>query len=231
AFLGSLAADKIFNGFILSDILSMYILFYSLIFPGIVILGILDSLKGEFWEKIIMSVATSVVYLLLSYLIINNLGNALGINPIGYWGSVLPLFLCIGILFPIFLDRRDQRFNLRINSSGKSILVALVLIALSIIGSYYVIVYDSAFLLFYGFILFVVIVFNFERFPKKSYPIIILSLTIFLVVQHEFSTFYLQGADEHIEYHYARHVIVNNIWDQSLYSNQNSVLPVVLLLP
>lgn len=182
---------------------------YLTFVPGFIIVTLskLNELDG--WETILVSVGISIASLMIVGLLVNELGFLLGISqPL----SLMPLLIVFnslilsgGVLVYLRQDNVKVLGTKDLGLSSVSLLL-IVLPALSILGAFWVNIFDNNILLLLMLIavplLFVIGVVSRRLLPSKLYPFAILMITISLLYHSSLISNYIVpfGSDVPLEY-------------------------------
>ena len=214
--------------------------FLFLIFlPGLLILQVLKLNKLGFTEKVVLSVGLSISFLLLFWLLINNLLLSLGYETPLATISILMSFNLVFIVLAIlgYKTNKEPIFSLpslHLNTSEKAFLIVPVLFpALSILGTHLMKTADNntvlMFMLFLiAFYVLFAALFN-QKFPKRLYPLVIFLISISVLMIHMLRFPHIHGSDVHIEYYLFRTTLNNLHWSIWLHILYDACLSISLL--
>jgi len=213
-------------------------LFLTLL-PGLLILQVLKLNKLGYTEKFVLVVGSSISFLMLFGLLINNLSLDLGYEtPL----AAIPLLLSFNIAFIVLAIvgyelNKSHIFsltNLNLSTSKKAFLIVPILFpALSILGMYVMNTTDNNIILM--FMLFLipiyvafVCIFN-QKFPKRLYPIVIFLISISLLLLMALRSNHIIGVDTHLEYYFFQTTLNNLHWSAFGHSTLDACLAISLL--
>jgi uncharacterized membrane protein len=216
---------------------------YLTFVPGFLILKILDIKKMSLVELFLYSCGLSISILMFTGLIINTVYPYFGItNPLSTFSLIVTLNLETFIL-SIILIRKNHPLNSEINNIlmikkdailTKFKLLLIPLPILSILGAYLYNYYytNSLTLIMLIYLMIIILLIGFEVLPfKKEYPFAIFIITISILLHNTLISTHIWGWDIHLEYYVSNIVINNSAWDSSKFSNLNSMLSIVILIP
>lgn len=233
-------------GIILMDGLGVYIpilrqiipVIYLLFVPGILILRIIRVHKISSSEVLLYSVGLSIASIMLIGFFINLIYPLIRIsNPI----SLLPLIITVSIFVVVlsFLSYlRDKDFSNPDFINFKDLLSPYVLFLflipfLAIFGTYLMNWYKIHILIVVLLVVIslIIILFAFDKIPKKLYPLTIFIISISILFQTSLISNYITGFDIQSEYYLANLVIKNAFWNLNLNADYNNMLSVTMLAP
>lgn len=227
-------------------------IFLALFIPGTIFLRLLN-LPIENWGKIFLyTIGTSLFILILIGFLINTLYPLFGIEtPLSSPSIIISInVFIITFSFLCYLqEKRFKKLNLKelnskinLNISKKNlqnlisipILLPMLILLLSILGAYMMNVYQSNILTMVMIILIGLIAFtvSINRFiPSTTYPFIIFTISLALLLHKSLITNYIWGWDLNGEYFLANQIILNSFWNIDLPYSYNSMLSVMILAP
>ena len=213
---------------------------YLTFIPGIIILRILKLHKLGSIETLLYTVGLSIATLMFTGLFMNTVYPFFGISgPI----SITPLIITISILVLIlcilsYVRDKDYSNPSFIDVGGILSPPALFLCLipfLAIFGTYLVNFYHNNILLMFLIIIIALIAvsISFDKFiPKNLYPLAVFVIAISLIYHSSLISMYMvEWADNAFEHWISKTVVVNSIWDPTVYSTCNAMLSLVMLAP
>lgn len=213
-------------------------LYVSLI-PGIQIVRILKLHDIGSIPTILLSVGFSLVVLMGLGLVMNLIYPTVGLlRPISFDSLIMPILmisLFLSILCYIF-DRSYSKSKFFELSFSQILVFGLTIIfpVLAVVGTILLNTYQSniVLILLIVSIAFTIILTGFSgRKISIYYPLLLYSFSLSLLLFTSLVSNYLWGNDIFVEYHYAKTVYDQGLWDFSLDSNVNSILSIVMLAP
>lgn len=213
-------------------------LIYLLIVPGILILRILRMHKLGSVQTLLYTVGLSIASLMFLGFFLNLLGPLVGVNdPISLLPLIATVTLYVVILSwiayvrdkdydnPDFLDPDDLL--------APSTLAIVLLPFLVVFGTYLMNLYriNILLVLFFFILGFIVILFAYDRIPRKVYPFLIFTMSVSILFQTSLISSYVSGWDIQYEYYLAELVMNNSYWFSNFNYVVNSMLSVTILAP
>ena len=227
-------------------------IFLVLFIPGTIFLRFLN-LEIKNWGKLFLyTIGTSLFILILIGFLINILYPLIGIEtPLSALSIIISLtvFIITFSLLCYFKDKRspqlsldesEYKINLNIKKSSINNLISIPILLpvliplLSILGAYMMNVYQSNILTIIMIILIGLLAFlvSINKFiPRNTYPFIIFTISIALLLHKSLITNYIWGWDINGEYFLANQILLNSFWNVNFPSNYNSMLSVMILAP
>lgn len=221
-------------------VLRQFIGFIYLTFvPGLLLLRLFRLRQISFIEKSTFTVALSLITLMLSGFFINEIGIFFVEKPISTIPLFSVIFLITSILFIIcYIREKNTNYNssfISLNYNLSRLMIYLLLIVfLTLFGTYIVNYYHSNILLLLAILLITSIIFLvfFEKFiPETMYPFVIFVLSISLLYHNSLISSTLYGFDIHQEYYASNFVKILGLWDHDIPRNINAMLSIVILAP
>ena len=198
---------------------------YFTFVPGILIIKLLKINEIERLEKFLFSVGFSVAFLMITGLLINELGPLFGIStPL----STLPLLLifngfilaCVTLIY--FRDESFKFWGIKPHEFSPLTLLITIIPILSIIGAMFINIYQNNSLLLFMLIAislaFIVIVSS-KKISSTIYPLTVLMIAIAIVYHSSIVSNYLisLGSDVPSEYFVFKVTESNTHWDSTIF--------------
>ncbi len=211
---------------------------YLTIVPGVLLLRILRLHNLGAIESLLYTVGLSIAFQIFLGLLTNTLLPYVGISaPLSLTSLTTAITVAVVILC-VLCYLRDKGFSssttLDIGETlSPASLFLILLIALTVLGTFLVTLYMNSLLLLLVVALIALIpgLVLFNKFiPVRLYPLAIFSIGIALLFHRSLISPYLVGWDIHIEYYVAKLTEANAYWDPKLaYSVGNSLLSLTIL--
>lgn len=209
---------------------------YLTFVPGILILRILKLHKLKAIETILYSVGLSLSLLMFTGSFINFFYPIIGTSkpiseiPLTITITAIVLLLC----FICYLRDKDYSTSSSINTEqivSPVVLSLLLLPFLAVVGAYLLNFYDNNILLLFliAIISIMPILVAFNKIPKEAYPLVILISPFILLSYNTLVGNYIRTTDAVYEFYFVKLVIKNGFWNQTIPSNLNAMLGVVML--
>lgn len=222
-------------------IIRQFIGFIYLTFvPGTLILRLLRLRHISFIEKSLFIVSLSLITLMFSGFLLNKVGFLFVERPISTIPLFCMIFLIVSILFVLcyILEKNTiyepSVINLNYNMPILPVIYLVLILFLTLFGTYIVNYYHSNILLLFAVLLIVSIIFLvlFDKFiPETMYPLVIFVLSVSLLYHNSLISSTLYGYDIHQEYYASNLVKILGRWDHSLFGNINAMLSIVMIAP
>lgn len=234
---GSVGLD--FIGLDLRMLREIVSLIYLLFIPGALTLRVLKIHDQGLINTLLYITGLSIANIMFAGFFINLTFPIFGVNnPI----SVIPLVISVSVevllltLICYIVDKgySTQHFIYLKGIFSPSFLILLLIILLTIFGTYAVNAYKVNFLLLFVFAIISLFVFfsTYESFlPTKFYPFSIFALSISLVLHNSLISNYIWGWDIFHEQYIANLVIKGSFWDSTIRYSTNSMLSIVMFEP
>ncbi len=227
--------------------------FLVLFIPGTIFLRLLN-LEVENCGKIFLyTIGSSLFILILIGFLINTLYPLFGVEtPLSSESIIITLTVFI-ITFSILCYFKEKRSKIwgPLNGSNDAkkihvkkldlkslisipILFPILILILSILGTYMMNVYQSNTLIILMILLIGLLAFtvSINRFiPSNTYPFIIFTISLAILLHKSLITNYIWGWDINGEYFLANQIILNSFWNINLPYTYNSMLSVMILAP
>ena len=210
---------------------------YLTFVPGIIIIRILKLHDFGNIKSVLYSVGLSIATLMFLGLFINIFYPIFGIlKPL----SSIPLILTITLVILLLLLLSYLRDNEYVESNIKQFdnnysiipLILCLIPFLSIFGTYLMNLNGNnliqmILLLIIGLMPLIIL----KWIPERFYSFGIFIISISLLLHTSLISSYIWGADINTEYTFSNLVLVNSIWNSSIYNNVNAMLSIVFLAP
>ena len=213
--------------------------FYLIFVPGIIIFRILKLHKLGNIETLLYTVGLSIATLMFTGVFMNSVYPIFGISrPISITSliitiSVLVLILCI-LSYVRDKDFSDPSFiDVGTVLSPPALFLCLIPFS-AILGTYLMNFYQNNILIMILIVIIalVALLIAFNKFiPKNLYPLAVFVIAISLLFHRSLISMYVTGYDIQFEYYLCNLVIMNGIWDPTMWSNLNAMLSLVMLAP
>ena len=218
------------------------LIFLSL-FPGLLLLQILNIKKLDLSLKIVLSIGTSLVILMISGLIFDQVSYAMGLQkPLATFPlTVFFNVVTIGLALILYFKKEAELFDFndfKLDAREKAFLILPVLLPLfSLIGIYLMNNTDNNLMVIAVLIaipLYVVITAIWRKHvTDKIYPIVIVMISLSLMLIIGLRSSHIVGMDQHSEYNLFRLISNNQHWslirESDVTSTLSSCLSVTLL--
>ncbi|PXF61273.1 MAG: hypothetical protein C4B59_04795 [Candidatus Methanogaster sp.] len=222
-------------------ILRQFIGFIYLTFvPGILILRILKLHKLGNIETLLYTVGLSVASVMFIGLFMNvvypffGISRPISITPLIITISILVLILCI-ISYVRDKDYSNPSFIDVGEILSPPVLFLCLIPFLAIFGTYLVNFHHNNIILMLLIVILalIAVLIGFDKFiPKNLYPLAVFVTAISLLYHSSLISMYLvEWADLAGEYWISNTVVMNSIWDPTIYSTCNAMLSLVMLAP
>lgn len=221
-------------------ILRQFIGFIYLTFvPGVLLLRLLKLKQLSFIEKSMFTIALSLITLMLSGFISNEIGVFFVEEPV----STIPLFSIIFLVVSILLIaccilERNTAYSpsfVTLNYSMSRLMIYLFVILFSVLfGTYIVNYYGSNIFLLFAVLLIASSIFLvlFDKFvPETMYPFVLFILSISLLYHNSLISSTIYGYDIHQEYYVSNLVRTMGVWNHDIPRNINAMLSIVMIAP
>lgn len=235
AFLGSIGIDKL--GMSFSPLRQVIGFIYLTFVPGFLILKLLRIDSKNAIEIILYSLGITLSFLMFTGLLINYLYPLIGISkPISETPLICTISIIVLSLCSILYPSKDKLQITLLNFKG-SIIPIILLFALlpfvSVFGAYSLSYHNNNILLLvlYAAIAIVPLFISSKKFSGDALLIMVWTISISLLFSISLSIKYLSYGDALVEYYYASLVYANNVWDPSIFGNNNAMLRIVMLHP
>jgi uncharacterized membrane protein len=233
---GSIGLDSV--GFRIPILRQLVCFIYLTFVPGIIILRVLRLHKLGSIESLLYSIGVSLSVLMLTGFFMNTFYPLMGISrPISIiplMGTVnfIVLFLC-GLCSIIDKYYSDPNFLYTNEIFSISSYFLYLIPVWTIIGTYFMNYYNNNSLLIVVIFLIssIPIFISFDLIPSNLYPLAIFTTSLSLLFHNSLISMYVFGWDIQLEYYLANKVISNSLWDPTMFSNVNSMLSIVFLVP
>ena len=221
-------------------ILRQFIGFIYLTFvPGVLLLRLLRLKQISFIEKSMFTISLSLITLMLSGFFITEIGTFFVEKPLSTIPLFCMIFLVVSTLFIIcYIREKNTIYNpsfITLNYNISRLMIYLLLILfLTLFGTYLVNYYHSNILLLFATLLITSSIFLvlFDKFiPETMYPMVIFILSISLLYHNSLISSTLYGFDIHQEYYASNVVKILGTWNPEIPTNINAMLSIVMLAP
>jgi len=195
--------------------------FYLTFLPGFVILKLLKLDKLNIVETILFSVGSSVVFLMLGGLLVNEFGFLFGISkPL----SPTPLMIFLNTIILLcavlvcLIDGHAKILESKLMKKLPLTLIFLFLPTLSVVGTVYMNIYGNNLLLLLVLtvisLVFIVSVLSKRAFPSNLYPFVVFMIAVSLLYHSSLVSKYVVtfGSDATIEYFLFKNTQSNAYW-------------------
>lgn len=214
---------------------------YLTFIPGILIIRVLKLHNLDSIETLLYSVGLSITTLMFVGLLMNTFYPRVGISkpisaiPLIITISIIVLLLCVlcYIMDKDVFNPSSCFINVKYILSYQALFLYQIPF-LAIFGTYLVNFYgNNIILLLLLFIIAIVIFGGFDNIiEEKYYPLAIFVIALSLLYHISLISMYLvEWADISFEYWVAKLVLLNSIWDPTIYSNVNAMLSISMLAP
>ncbi|MBV1754162.1 MAG: DUF2206 domain-containing protein [Methanobacterium sp.] len=210
---------------------------YLIFIPGLLLFKIIGIQNVNNVEKLLYIIGLSISTIIFIGYLMNLIYPLFGIsNPIAFQYILLTMTILVMILFSYaYLIKMQFGFNFNIkNFSLHPFLFLSLLPLLSIIGTYYMNIYENNIFLIILIILISLtsLLIGFGIFIKKEYyPLAIYAISISLILHTSLISMYLWGWDVQYEYFFSNLVSQNGFWGSSLSNMYNQTLSLGILAP
>lgn len=212
---------------------------YLLFIPGFVLLKILRICDlNKISTTLLYSIGLSLAFLMLLGLLLNTTLPMIGFSkPISLVPVLITTITTVSILCIIAFarNRTSESTNLVDLRELKSpaVFISFLLLALSILGTFFMNAISSNLLLLVLLLLISVlpILAVFNAFLERFYPFVIFFISISLLYHATLISNYIIGWDIQSEYFYVSLVQKNSYWQPQIPSNINAMLSIVMLAP
>jgi uncharacterized membrane protein len=211
---------------------------YLLFVPGILILRIIKVHNISSTEVLLYSVGLSITSIMFIGFFINLIYPFLHIfDPISLWPLIITVSIFVVVLsFLSYLRDKDYSnpdFIYSEDFLSPYVLFLFLLPFLAIFGTYLMNLYKNNILISVLFIMIslIIILFAYNKIPKKFYPLTIFIISISLLFQTSLISNYITGFDIQSEYYFTSLVIKNGFWNLNLNVDYNSMLSDTMLAP
>ena len=216
---------------------------YLMIIPGVIVTAFFGFLGREL-KTALLTVGISIMFLIIFGLSVNQLLPLTGIHqPLSstfYLMIILNIILLLATLFLIFSRRKNdgEHVNSIISIEKKnypSIVLLLILPVISIIGAYWVNIFNSNTVMLLLIIaisaVFVAGVLSNKILPKKLYPLCIFTIALSLLFHSSLISNYIVnfGSDVSAEYYGFKLTQLRGYWDPSRGQRFNPMLSINIL--
>jgi len=213
---------------------------YLIFIPGILILRILKLHKLGSIETLLYTVGLSIATLMFTGLFMNTvypffgISGPISITPLIITISILVLILCI-ISYVRDKDYSNPSFIDVGEILSPPVLFLCLIPFLAIFGTYLVnFQHDNILLMFLIIILaLIAVLIGSDKFiPKNLYPLAVFIIAISLLYHSSLISMYMvEWADNAAEHWISTTVVMNSIWNPTVYGNCNAMLSLVMLAP
>ncbi|MBP2047069.1 DUF2206 domain-containing protein [Methanobacterium aggregans] len=217
-------------------LLSQILPFIYLTFvPGILLLKVLKFDNLNRVERLIYSVGSSLVILMVVGLVTNYFLQLTGISqPLSVIYILMVMTLMVIILSALAYIREDPDKVYSVDLTEYLTLTNLILVTipfLTILGSYIINVYGNNTLIFLTLSLIAVVplLAAFDKMPKKSYPLAIFVVSLSLLLHISLISNFIYGRDAFYEYYVSTITLKNLYWTPNLSYELNALMSITIL--
>jgi len=207
--------------------------------PGIILLRLFKLRDLDLAETLILSVGSSVAFLMLIGLLINGISPMIGLSkPLSQVNSiVITSVALLSLSFLSYMQDRDFKLCFPKKLEERKYLVILSIIFLSVIGTTILNSYKDPFLLLLMLILISGLILlstsYFKSFSLEFCVLLLFAISAFLLLQKSLVSNYIYGFDIHGEYYISRLIENNSYWNPTVikgyYADYNSMLSTTVL--
>ena len=222
----------------------IFLFFYLTFVPGFIILRILKIHRQGIVNTLLFSIGLSLSFIMFFGFLINLILPVIGNSkPISLLPITIGLFVMINFLLILAYIRDkvyddvlyDNNLSIEKNRTVSSCpLFLIILPIISILGTYFINVYNKNIILLFLIFLIAILFFLSNRkniLNVKYYPVLLYMTSLSLLWHNSLITFDLVGYDIHLEYYLQNLVIRNSLWDYTIPSTCNSMLSITMLAP
>jgi uncharacterized membrane protein len=209
------------------------------ILPGLLIQRILKLNKLGFTEKLILSVGLSISFLMFFGMLFNTISISFGYESPLSTVPILIFFSFVVTLMGVFVYIINKNtvfhipsFNLETSEKGL-LIVSMIFLALSIIGSYLIKTSSNnsiLLVLIIGIPIFTVFICAVNnKIPPRIYPVVIFFISLSLILMKALRSNHILGIDVHEEYYIFQSIVNNMHWDILRHNALDACLSISLL--
>jgi len=206
--------------------------------PGLLLARVLKLDKLDAIETTFFSVGLSLSFLMIIGLLINAVGPSIGISePL----SEIPLMLVIStVILVLFFYTYFKGTIFGVPKIGTVkrrhliiLVICLVLVFLSVVGSYLVTIYPMNNIVLIIMIVAIAVLFGLSLFdrlvPSRFYPLLLMIFAITLLLHSSLISNHLNGFDVQFEYQLAKETVTSSQWYPSIESKFQPLLSISIL--
>ena len=244
-----IVAEKLADAILIMQLVAFVVVFFDLPFrqvvgflylsflPGYLVLKVIRIDNISTIERVIFSSGLSLAILMLVGLVANEVLPILNLSPLSTFSSMV--IICVSTFLLYIASRlrsgslpkpKTTIFKARTFFSAIPLLVGIPL--MTIIGVELVITSGNNFILLFLVILSAAIVlctFSQRIFPNQTYPIILLSISLFLLFSVSLVSKYVIGFDVNTEYYFANLTSITSVWNRAIPHEYNAMLSITIL--
>lgn len=208
---------------------------YLSFLPGFLILKVFNPNKINWLKSVLFSFGLSIAFLMFLGLLINEIYPVLGnLRPLSFYPIVISVFAVTMVLYLVTRRRSTDFLGLARADvkSRASILLVGCISAITIVGTILGSLSNNNLVLLFLVILTSAIVlcsFSKKLIPTDLHPLVIFTISFFLLFSVSLISKYLVGYDINLEMNFAKLTYNASFWDKTVPYTYNSMLSVTIL--
>ena len=210
-----------------------YLYVFSILFiPGFLILNIIEKKEVDFTTTILFSLSLSIFSITFVCILSNTILPIFNVTPINKKNLLISYLLVFSLFICPLSIRKIKRVSIPIRYDITSILLGLLLILITLIGTLLLKIDNTLILLSFSLFSILPILIHFKVIKEEAFPFMIWAFSLSLVMYNSIFGEYPRATDNFSEvFTINEFVLKHGIWEQTAPNNILAMPNVVLLVP